>query len=291
VKSINPEAYTVGEIWEQAPEWIANKRFDSVMNYPVAKLVVDFFIDKKTGISVSEFDQELERLRSIYPEETNHILMNLIDGHDTDRVASMIRNPDRNYDRMASLRDNPEYDPRKPNKSEKRIQKLIAIFQMTYVGAPMIYYGDEAGMWGADDPDDRKPMLWREFVYEKETYVTIRPDVKDADENIFDPDLYSHYKKLIEIRHENSALQRGNFITRLIDNKKGLYGFTRKFEKNDVLVILNISKDKQIFDFATLWKNGTKLKDPLNNEKKYQVKDGNIRISLDKKWAMILVKE
>lgn len=290
VKSINPDAYVLGEIWEIAPEWITNKRLDGVMNYPLAKLIVDFFIDKLTKISVSDFERQLERLRKLYPDDTNHILLNLIDSHDTDRLASMIKNPDRSYDRMAGLRDNPEYDPRKPNEDARKIQKLIAIFQMTYVGAPMIYYGDEAGMWGADDPDDRKPMLWREFVFEKETYSTVRPDLKEADENVFDPGLYNHYKKLIRIRYENPALQRGNFMTRMVDNKRRLFAFTRKFEKNEILVILNNSMDKQVFDFATLWKDGTKLIDLLN-EKKYQVKNGSIRISLDKKWGMILVKE
>ncbi|MFQ5824475.1 MAG: glycoside hydrolase family 13 protein [bacterium] len=289
VKSINSDAYTVGDIWEIDTNWIKNKRFDAVMNYPLAKVMVDFFIDNQTKISVSDFDLQLERLRNLYSEDRNHILLNLIDSHDTDRVASMIKNPDRIYDHESGLRDNPEYDPRKPNKDQIKIQKFMAIFQMTYVGAPLIYYGDEAGMWGGDDPDNRKPMLWREFVYEKETYKTVRPDLKAEDENIFDRSLYNYYKKLMKIRHENPAIQYGNFMTRMVDNKRGLYAYSRKYNTNEIVVILNNSDDKQLFEFATLWENGTKVKDLLN-EKPYQVKNGVIKMALDSKWGVILVK-
>jgi glycosidase len=290
VKSINPDAYIVGGDQEIAPEWITEKQVDGVMNYPLAKIMVDFLIDSLTKISVSDFDLQLERLRKQYPENTNHRLLNLIDSYQTDRVGSMIKNPDRNYDRMSGLRDNPKYDPRKPNENERKVQKLVAIFQMTYVGAPMIYYGDEAGMWGGDDPDNRKPMLWREFVYERETYRTVRPDLKEQDRNIFDLDLHHHYKKLINIRHENPALQRGNFITRMVDDKRQLYAYSRQYDKNEIVVILNNSNDKQLFDFATLWKNDTKVIDLLN-EKPYVVKNGVIRLALDRKWGAILAKE
>lgn len=290
VKSINLNAYVVSGNGEESIEAIHDKRFDAVMNYPLAKIIVDFFIDKLTKISVSDFDQQLGRLRNRYPDETNHSLLNLIDNHETARVASLIKNPDRDFDHIVGLQDNPKFDPRKPDKDQRRIQKLIAIFQMTFMGAPLIYYGDEAGMWGGHEPDNQKPMLWREFVYEKETYSSVRPDLKDEDENIFDPALYNHYKKLIEIRHENPALQKGNIITRMINNKKGLYAFTRKFENNEVLVFLNNSKDKQVFEFATLWSNETKVKDLLNG-KNYLVKDGSIKMSIDKKWGAILVKE
>ncbi|MDZ7343349.1 MAG: alpha-amylase family glycosyl hydrolase, partial [candidate division KSB1 bacterium] len=290
VKSINPQAYTTGEIWEEAAEWIARKRFDAVMNYPLAYAMIDFFVDKQTKISVSEFDRRLERLRNLYPEETNHILMNLIDSHDTDRIASMIKNPDRDYNQKAGVRDNPHYDPRKPKAAEKNIQKLLAIFQLTYVGAPMLYYGDEAGMWGGHDPDCRKPMLWQEWVYENETYATVRPDLKDADENKFDPDLFHHYKKLIRIRKENPAIRRGTFATTLIDDDKGLYAYLRKHDNNEVLVILNNSDAKQTIKVPAPWANNTNVADQLN-ETHYQVKKGKIALALDKKWGAILVKK
>ncbi len=290
VKSINPKAITIGEIWEEAPEWIAQKRFDAVMNYPFAKLIVDFFIDKNTVISVSEFDRGLERLRNLYPRETNHILMNLIGGHDTDRIASMIKNPDRDYNQKASLRDNQEYDPRKPDKAGIKIHKLIAIFQMTYPGAPLIYYGDEAGMWGGKDPDDRKPMIWNDYIYEKETYNTLRHDLVDKDEVVFESELFEHYKKLTKIRHENPAIQKGNFVTKIADNDKGLFAYARKYAQNEIIVVLNNSLKDQKIELTIPLPNHTKLTDVLNN-KTFQIKNSSIEIAVENKWAAILVRD
>lgn len=287
VKSINPHAIVVAEIWEEAPDWIANKRVDSMMNYPLAKAMVKFFIDKKNRYSVSEFDAELARLRAVYPDETDHILMNLIDSHDTDRVASMIRNPDRNYDRDAGPRANPKYDPRKPTRDELQIQKLIAVFQLTYPGAPSIYYGSEAGMWGADDPDDRKPMLWDDLIYENESYASVRPDLKEEDENRFDRELFLFYQKLIKIRRDYPAIQRGKFVSRLIDDEREVYAFARRLERDEVVVILNNSNRDQQIEFPIIWKNQMQVHDLLN-EKSYSLKNGVAQFQLPPKWAAIL---
>ena len=69
-------------------------------------------------------------------------------------------NPDKWYDHEANPEQYKEYKVRKPDKTELLKQKLAVGIQMTMPGAPMVYYGDEAGMWGGDDPDCRKPMIW-----------------------------------------------------------------------------------------------------------------------------------
>ncbi len=66
---------------------------------------------------------------------------------------------------------NPLYNTRKPSEEELKSQNIFAIFQMTYLGAPMIYYGDEVGMWGATDPCCRKPMIWDDLKYVDEVYL------------------------------------------------------------------------------------------------------------------------
>jgi len=71
-----------------------------------------------------------------------------------------------------SKAQNPHYDTRQPNAEERQTQKLAAIFQMTYLGAPMIYYGDEAGIGGANDPCCRKPMVWEDTENKKEKSQT-----------------------------------------------------------------------------------------------------------------------
>ncbi|RMF57445.1 MAG: DUF3459 domain-containing protein, partial [Calditrichaeota bacterium] len=274
---------------DKAPDWIQHKRIDAVMNYPFAYAVVDFFIARKRQISVSEFDRRLRQLRETYPGSTDLILMNLIDSHDTDRIASMIKNPDRNYDRQAGLRDNPKYDPTAPTPREKRIQKLIATFQMTYVGAPAIYYGDEAGMWGGDDPDDRKPMLWPDLQYENETYRSVRPDLHQSDPVRFDAELFDYYKKLIGLRHAHPSLRFGDFRTRLVDDKRRVFAYSRTYRGDKVFVVLNNSPEEQTVQVQTDWGEG-QLVEKLSGQTLW-VKDQQVGVSLPAYGAAILVQE
>jgi cyclomaltodextrinase / maltogenic alpha-amylase / neopullulanase len=82
-----------------------------------------------------------------------------------------------------------------------QINKLMAIFKLTYVGAPYIYYGEEAGMWGGNDPDCRKPMVWDDMEYESEKYLPDQSQKKEEDIVEQNKELLDHYKKLISIRN------------------------------------------------------------------------------------------
>ena len=288
VKSINPEAFTLAEIWVEKPEWIKKKRSDALMNYPVAKLMVSWFIDKDKRISVTELDRELARVRYLYPEETTHAMYNLIDSHDTDRLASMIKNPDRIYNTQESLRSNPKYDPRKLNDSELRIQKLIALFQMTYIGAPAVYYGDEAGMWGGKDPDCRKPMIWPDLQYENETYTLLRPDLTEPDEVRFNEDMFNYYQNLIRIRKETPALKKGSFKTLLVDDEREMYAFTRMHGSSYVITIFNNGEHASKAVLATELESGTTLTDALNGGE-YTVQNSLLPVELAGKSGAILI--
>lgn len=250
VRSINPDAYLVGEVWWEkwpvrmfnAAPWLKGDVFDAVMNYRFARRTMQFFIDRKNKISPTRFDAYLADIRDDYPAEANYVLQNLMDSHDTDRLASMIVNPDRIYGSYNRVQDNPDYDVRKPNDGEIQLQKLIATFQLTYPGAPMIYYGDEAGMWGASDPDDRKPMLWPDMDYDDEIshpFGKKRP----RDTNEFNRDLYNYYKRLIHIRGGQPALMLGDFKTIITDDEKDIYAFERSYNGDVVVVVLNNSKE------------------------------------------------
>ena len=212
VKSINPSAITVSELWDDASDWIHGdqKRMDNTMNYLLSRAIVDFFVDVKTGYSGVEFANRLETILDLYGTETSHVLWNLIGSHDTERLASTTVNPERDFDRQSGPRDNPDYLVRKPNEIERKIQKQIVTFQMTYIGAPMIYYGDEAGMWGADDPDDRKPMVWPEFEYAVEKCHPLPGHTRPADTVEFDHALFDFYAGMIQLRHQHAALQTGD---------------------------------------------------------------------------------
>ncbi|MBI2619884.1 MAG: glycoside hydrolase family 13 protein [Ignavibacteriales bacterium] len=242
VKGVNPDAYIVGEIWDDAANWLKGDEFDAVMNYRFSRAIVRFFIDTDgRKYSVMEFDRELEDVRSSYPAEVNYVLQNLIDSHDTDRWSSMIINPNRKYDHENGLRQNSEYRIQKPEKEAFKILRLMALFQMTYVGAPMIYYGTEAGMWGADDPDDRKPMVWDDLMYEDETTHPFPGKTRSPDKVQFNHDLFGYFKKLIHIRKRLPALTQGTFTRLIANDKEELYAFERGANGEKVIVVINNS--------------------------------------------------
>ncbi len=285
VKRINPRAYIAGEIfwrdWKNnklmnpAP-WLTGDEFDGVMNYQWAALMTRYFIDQKTKITTSQFVKNLKKLDERYAYAFRYQQLNLMDSHDTDRLASNIVNPDLFYDKNVSLTDNPYYDVRKPNARERQKQKLIALFQFVYPGAPMIYYGTESGMWGADDPDCRKPMVWDDLQYEPEK-ANISKKPRPVDSVKFDFDLFEYYKKLIHLRRSEIALRRGDFKILKIDDKRGLLVFSRTFGGDQILVIINNSDQEQKMDGKILGKAGylellTQTRWPSHRAEKFSLK-------------------
>ena len=135
VKSVNPEAYTVGEIWEDGTPWLRGDQFDAVMNYRFRDAALEFFVQGR--LSPTQFDSMLARHREDYPAQVNYALQNLLGSHDTERFLTLC-------------------------KGDTARMKLAVLFQMTYLGAPMVYYGDEIGMEGGRDPDCRRTMAWED---------------------------------------------------------------------------------------------------------------------------------
>ena len=141
---------------------------------------------------------------------------------------------------------------------------MAVFFQMTYVGTPHIWYGDEVGMMGGHDPDCRRPFNWK--YTEDSEKVALR----------------DHYKQLIQIRKENSCLRTGSFETLLTDGM--VYGYLRRDKNSSIAVIIN---------------NDTKrnnIKVPLNNHKvidlmtgkEYSIEEGLLEVELDAMSGMIL---
>lgn len=228
VRRINPEAYTVGEIWtEKGREWVNGELFTAAMNYPFTEAVQEYMIDQ--SVSASDFMKRLRSIREGLPEGAELVQQNLMDSHDTPRLASMIVNPGREFDTKTKPEE--RFDVRKPTPKERRLQRLIALFQYTYVGAPMIFYGTEAGMWGADDPDDRKPMVWPELEYDDEKNHPLDKE-RPIDKNSFDEELFNWYKKLGEIRNKHLALRKGKFQELLTKNDADVFVFARFLNKH-----------------------------------------------------------
>ena len=207
--------------------------FDAVMNYLFAQAAQDFFVDEKTQIKPSDFATRLSRIVYNYPLQVSFSQQNLFDSHDTDRVASMFMNPDLSYDGPNRLQDpGTVYDFGKP--SEAAYQRMLQAFafQMTFVGAPMIYYGNEAGMYSADDPSNRQPMTWPGMVFDN-------PDVG------FNRSVFEGTQKLIAVRRALPALRTGLYRTTVVDDVNNVFGFVRSLDGENVYVVVNRSDAEQ----------------------------------------------
>lgn len=135
LKAVNPEVYLLGEIWHDSITWLMGDEYDSVMNYPLEQSIHDFYIDKeRTSL---DFACGINRCYSLYMKQTNRVLFNLLDSHDTERLSMRTGNEGRFY------------------------QQLALLFTMT--GSPCIYYGTEIKMPGGYDPDCRRCMPWDEI--------------------------------------------------------------------------------------------------------------------------------
>ena len=146
-------------------------------------------------------------------------------------------------------------------------QKLIAAFQILYRGAPMIYYGDEVGMWGADDPHDRKPMIWDDLVYENEVI-----DAKSGFKTGFghytveqNKELYKFYKDIISIKNGNTELRFGTIEFVYSDNDKRAFAFESVLGDQRTICAFNLGEVELSipldFDVVELYPNSCSQND------------------------------
>ncbi|MFM8498302.1 MAG: glycoside hydrolase family 13 protein, partial [Planctomycetia bacterium] len=246
VRQLNPAAYTVAEEWGEAADFLAQTGFDAVMNYHGFAFPVKGYLIDGTLAASGAVAQLQERLAS-HSRSVQERMLNLVDSHDTDRVASMIVNggkggyeqPDRfDYDTGVSPRGTPDYEVRKPTADERRIQRMVALLQLTFPGAPMIYYGTEAGMWGADDPCDRMPMVWPEMRFAPQQ-ADPRGRPRPADEVAFDRSLFDVYTAASALRREHPVLRHGERTFLPPDDAAEFMAYSRKGDGEELLVGFN----------------------------------------------------
>jgi glycosidase len=285
MKSINPNVVTICDGDDLSSPIAAD--FDLTFTDNFTRVVQKYFVQQEP--SLNDFSDQLDGLRK---ENTANPLSQLhrLSDYRVDRIGTIVRNQVHSDSTNGESHDILAYDPRKPDSKQREVQRAMVFFQLTYPGAPVTYYGDENGMWGGARRDVVKPMLWREFVYEKETYSTILPDSNDESENAVDMILIQLYLQLQKIRSENPALQKGDFKMVHLDDETDVFGFTRQFEKNEVLVVFNNGDKRRSVEIGDLWKDDTKFKDGIKDEK-YRVENGKVKVDLEKKTGTILIKQ
>ena len=139
LKTLKPDIYLLGEIWHDASQWLQGDEYDSVMNYPLLSGIHDFFLDESLG--KKEFEYMVNRCYTMYMQQNNNVMFNLLDSHDTERLMNRFHDLDLFYQQLAVL--------------------------FTLPGSPCIYYGTEIAMEGGFDPDCRRCMPWDEIDSEE----------------------------------------------------------------------------------------------------------------------------
>ncbi len=211
VKSYNKEAYIVGEIWSDGSKWLAGDQFDGVMNYRLRNSLLSFFVKK--DIKAGELDIKLAADKINLPDSAFFSMLNLLGSHDTPRILSVCGG------------------------DKATLYKMIT-FIMAYPGAPCVYYGDEIGLDGDKDPQNRKCMEW--------------------DGSKWKMDIYNFYKKAIAWRNDNIELRRGALFTYSTDDKAGVYSFARVYKNSAVVATFSNSGElagqavnfRKIFNFT-----------------------------------------
>ncbi len=236
VKEINPQAYLVGEIWGKGKSWLKGDRFDGVMNYAWARRVLRFTLGRKVRkklrpggykikpIHARKFAAKIEQLLALHPPENTYAQFNLLGSHDTARYLTLAGGE---TDRL----------------------KIATLLQMTYPGAPCIYYGDEIGMEGGAEPDCRGAFPWNESQW--------------------DHDLLAYVRRLIALRHALAPLRRGDLVTLYADKERNAYACARRYQGETVVAVVNAGEDmftRPLPAEATGWPDGTQLVERLSGE-------------------------
>ena len=314
VKGSKKDSYITAELWGNASGDInGGNKFDTVMNYEWLKTVIGFFINQsreggvRYKLKAQDFFNELREKRTWYPYQALQASQNLNGSHDTDRLYSRIVNDvvgrnleegkqlEKGYngirpDLASNYHPNTTIDWRNSPIKPKDILKLISIFQMTYIGAPMLFYGDEVGMWGATDPYCRKPMLWKEFLYDNEKNPS-HINQNEVYEQKADSDLFEWYKKLIRIRLENKTLIYGKFREVFADNERDVIAYERVIEDQLIIVVINNSFNSwENVEFETNYQD-ERFIDLVTEGRTFRTgSNGKIKLDLNAKEGMILRK-
>jgi glycosidase len=264
----------VGEIWPDASEYLLGNEFDSVMNYRFRRAVDGFvratdWADSTGKIPVrtpTQLDRALHAVREDYPPQASAIAFNLLDSHDTNRALFTFAEPG-----DTGL-----------TQARERLE-LAALLQFTYVGAPMIYYGDEAAIdapgLGAADPFNRAPYPWSDASGDPKTYGPA------------DTSMIAYYTKLSRIRHELPALRTGSFEKLVTNDAAGIYAFVRVGGgAKPVIVALNKSGSTRdvVLRIGRFYADGTPVEDRIDGGTS-TVGGGTVRVTLPARSGAVLV--
>ena len=251
LKSTENDTVLVGEVWEDASnkvsysqrrKYLLGKQLDSVMGYPFRKEILSFLNGE---IASYQINDAYMSIKENYPPESFKSNLNLIGTHDVKRIKTELN-------------------------EDKDMVKLAVLAQMTFEGVPYIYYGDEAGLSGGVDPDNRRTYPWKNE----------------------DNDMIDFYRNSIQTRHRIKSLLKGEtkFIYTMDDD---VFAYERLIDdenEDDCLIIINRSNDYKHIDFDLdydlLDEIGIKYT-PGDYGITLEKEDGKFKVDIDPKSFMI----
>ena len=196
MKRVNPDSLMIAECWDDSREWLTQgDMFDATMHYVLSRNVWKRFCHQ--SISTAEFDAAVNDAAVLYPQRTQDVLWTFLGSHDTERLLTRAG-------------------------GDVRMLKSASFFQFTFMGAPIIYYGDELAMEGCCDPDNRRAMRW---------------------DNVENNPMRAHFQRLATLRAEHEALRVGAFRTWRTE-ANGLYAYVRFTAEERLLCVLNTGKEE-----------------------------------------------
>lgn len=237
IKSVNKDALVIGEVWEDASTkvsygelrpYLLGDQLDGTMNYPFMNAIIAYVRDGDEKF----FKDTVQSILENYPKETVYCLMNSLGTHDTVRIINALSDVrahgwSKTHKLGYKLPDS-EYE-----KAKKKLY-LASVLQFTLPGIPSIFYGDEAGLQGFDDPINRRPYPWGSE----------------------DKEILAHYKKLGRIRRENRAVFSGGFNMR---DENGLVAYERAGGDDEILIAVNAGADDKTLiinkEYTSLYNN------------------------------------
>lgn len=233
VKATDPNAIIIGELWKKNDVLglVRGDEADTTMNYRFRNAIQGFFgkVDNKGFVDDGQSNQppsrlvsKLNSIREDYPDATYYTLLNLMDSHDTERILWSLTPGESN-------REEREFNAANLARG-KRLLRLAVTLQMTIPGAPTIYYGDEIGLTGSDDPDDRRTFAWN----------GTGPYGSGGDSG-----LLAYFTQLTGIRKANPVFRQGELTFLLADDVHSTLAYLMRSQQAGAIVAINRSDQEQ----------------------------------------------
>ncbi|HEX8298859.1 MAG TPA: alpha-amylase family glycosyl hydrolase, partial [Rubricoccaceae bacterium] len=254
VKGVNPDALLIGEIWWQRwPNVMSDPApylgaFDGVMHYRPFEPLRRFVLPGGPQIAPTRLAAHLDSVWAALPPDRLAASWAMSGSHDTPRLLTTLANPRARYKQGENLRETPAYLGSQPGPDAGRALRLYRTLQFTLPGAPIVYYGDEAGMWGGDDPDSRRPMLWPDHAYADEAGDALGRAVRPTPVAP-DADLVGFTAALARFRRAHAETLAHAPVEWLVrDDANGLLVYRRGRGADAVTVAVNVSDAEQSVD-------------------------------------------